>query len=182
MREINNTRSMRRCSACLSAFIIFLILNSTIAGQTSSQEAKNALTTINLTQKGIPADERAINSLLSKGPAIYGATSGRRAHIFKLDAGTDNLVDLAQIEGPAAIHHSLTIDANGSLWFGTMLDKVQTYMAARKKGIKLHLTEVSSLPITPDLHVGRLYRVLRPESARPIVEDMGRGADNQNHV
>lgn len=139
-----------------------------------AQESRNELKLISLTEKGIPAGERSIQSMITNGPVIYGATSGRRAHIFRFNPVTGEFRDLVQINGPVTVHHSLTMDGDGSLWFGTTLDKNQLYIASRRKGLNLHLTEVSKMPMTSDdLHVGYLYRVLRPESEQPVVEEMG---------
>jgi hypothetical protein len=154
-------------------FLLIFITEFLIAPVVHPQETRNELKLLSLTGKGIPAGERSIHSMTTKGGIIYGATSGRRAHIFRFNPATGEFRDIAQINGPVTIHHSLTLDSDESLWLGTTMDRTQLYFESRKKGEGLHLTEVSKMPITPDLHVGNLYRILKPDSEQPVIEEIG---------
>lgn len=69
----------------------------------------------------IPPEECAITSLVrGKNRKIYGATSGRRSHLFyySFSPEGDGVCDIGIIEGARSVRKSLCVDKNGKLWGG----------------------------------------------------------------
>jgi hypothetical protein len=67
----------------------------------------------------IPPDESAIRSLaVSPNGAIYGATSGRRSHLFVLDPQHGWVQPLGYLKGATTVHRSLVVAADGSVYIG----------------------------------------------------------------
>jgi hypothetical protein len=67
----------------------------------------------------VPPDESAIRSL-AVGPngLIYGATSGRRSHLFVLDPRHGWLQPLGYLKDVTTVHRSLVVAADGSVFIG----------------------------------------------------------------
>ncbi|MFC1574222.1 hypothetical protein ACFL30_03480 [Candidatus Latescibacterota bacterium] len=105
----------------------------------------NKLDIVNLRDRGIPADERSTNILIASGNIVYGATSGDKCHIFRFDTKTQELVDLAVIEGPNTIMKGLVLDGE-TLYAGTMLDRRQMWLEGRRRGGRSGGVGCSSLP------------------------------------
>jgi hypothetical protein len=64
----------------------------------------------------IPAGESAITSLCAAGKWVYGATSGRKVHVFAYCAlpGSEAVFDLCVLEGCVAAHNSIAwLDGHG---------------------------------------------------------------------
>jgi hypothetical protein len=82
----------------------------------------------------IAADESAITSLVETPSGdIYGGTTGRACHLFvfrpfyepgKLERQSNKVKHLGRISGQESIHHSLVIDPNGVIYFGTGLNEI----------------------------------------------------------
>lgn len=67
----------------------------------------------------IPAEESAIRSLaVAPGGALYGATSGRRSHLFVLFPVHGYVQPLGYLEGVNTVHHSLVISKSGDVYIG----------------------------------------------------------------
>lgn len=67
----------------------------------------------------IPPDESAIRSLVvAPGGAVYGATSGRRSHLFVLDPQHGYVQPLGYLKGVTSVHRSLVAAANGDVYIG----------------------------------------------------------------
>jgi sugar lactone lactonase YvrE len=68
----------------------------------------------------IPADESAIRSLaVAPNGALYGATSGRRSHLFVLFPVHGYVQPLGYLEGVNTVHHSLVVSRTGDVYLGT---------------------------------------------------------------
>lgn len=72
--------------------------------------------------KPIPPEECAITSLVT-GPdgRIFGATSGRRTHLFVYDPapGADHVIDLGVLEEGCGVRRSLVASSDGRIFAGT---------------------------------------------------------------
>lgn len=67
----------------------------------------------------IPPDESAIRSLaVAPNGAVYGATSGRRSHLFVLYPQHGYVQPLGYLKGVTTVHRSLAIAANGDVYIG----------------------------------------------------------------
>jgi len=69
----------------------------------------------------IPPEECAITSLCrGKNRKIYGASSGRKSHLFyySFSPEGDGVCDIGIIEGAKSIKNSLCVDKNGIIWGG----------------------------------------------------------------
>lgn len=69
----------------------------------------------------IPPEECAITSLVKgKNGKIYGATSGKRSHLFyySFSPDGDGVCDIGIIEGAISVRKSLCVDKNGKIWGG----------------------------------------------------------------
>jgi len=72
--------------------------------------------------KPIPPEECAITSLVtSLDDRIFGATSGRRAHLFVYDPapGADHVIDLGVLEEGCGVRRSLVASSDGRIFAGT---------------------------------------------------------------
>jgi hypothetical protein len=67
----------------------------------------------------IPSNESAIRSL-AVGPngVVYGATSGRRSHLFVLYPQHGYVQPLGYLKGVMTVHKSLVVDGNGDVYIG----------------------------------------------------------------
>lgn len=71
----------------------------------------------------IPAGESAITSLvIGADGCVYGGTTGKRAHLFKLDPSWGHVFPLGYIEGEESIFHSLAAAPDSSIYIGTSLN------------------------------------------------------------
>ncbi len=67
----------------------------------------------------IPAEESAIRSLaVAPNGALYGATSGRRSHLFVLFPVHGYVQPLGYLEGVHTAHHALVISRTGDVYVG----------------------------------------------------------------
>ncbi|HOK55878.1 MAG TPA: hypothetical protein PKV21_01300 [bacterium] len=69
----------------------------------------------------IPPEECAITSLCKgKNRKIYGATSGKRSHLFyySFSPEGDGVCDISIIEGAKSVKNSLCVDKTGKIWGG----------------------------------------------------------------
>ena len=67
----------------------------------------------------IPPDESAIRSLaVAPNGAVYGATSGRRSHLFVLYPQHGYVQPLGYLKGVTTVHRSLAVAANGDVYIG----------------------------------------------------------------
>ena len=69
----------------------------------------------------IPADESAIRALsVAPDGRLYGATSGKRSHLFMLDPVHGYVLPLGFLEGVSAVEGSLVISRAGDVFIGTV--------------------------------------------------------------
>ncbi|HUJ21336.1 MAG TPA: hypothetical protein VLX58_07445 [Bryobacteraceae bacterium] len=67
----------------------------------------------------IPPDESAIRALaVSPQGLIYGATSGKRSHLFVLDPQHGYVQPLGWLPGVTTVHHALAISNAGDVYIG----------------------------------------------------------------
>ncbi len=67
----------------------------------------------------IPPDESAIRSLaVAPSGAVYGATSGRRSHLFVLYPRHGYVQPLGYLKGVTSVHRSVVVAANGDVYIG----------------------------------------------------------------
>ncbi len=70
----------------------------------------------------IPPDESAMRSLaVAPNGAIYGATSGRRSHLFVLYPQHGYVQPLGYLKGVTTVHRSLVVAANGDVYIGSSI-------------------------------------------------------------
>ncbi|MBI4875135.1 MAG: hypothetical protein HY822_10935 [Acidobacteria bacterium] len=67
----------------------------------------------------IPSDESAVRSLtVAPSGVLYGATSGKRSHLFTLDPLHGYVVPLGFLKGVTAVHRSLVVSEAGDVYIG----------------------------------------------------------------
>ncbi|MBZ5591760.1 MAG: hypothetical protein LAP39_05960 [Acidobacteriia bacterium] len=67
----------------------------------------------------IPPDESAIRSLaVAPDGTVYGATSGRRSHLFVLYPQHGYVQPLGYLKGATTVHRSVVVSANGDVYVG----------------------------------------------------------------
>jgi len=67
----------------------------------------------------IPSDESAIRSLtVAPDGKIYGATSGKRSHLFVLDPEHGYVQPLGFLPGVTTVHHALVVSKSGDVYVG----------------------------------------------------------------
>jgi hypothetical protein len=68
----------------------------------------------------IPADESAIRALaVAPDGRLYGATSGKRSHLFMLDPVHGYVLPLGFLEGVSTVEGSIVISSAGDVYIGT---------------------------------------------------------------
>ncbi len=69
----------------------------------------------------IPADECAIRALaVAPDGRLYGATSGKRSHLFMLDPAHGYVLPLGFLEGVSAVEGALVVSRAGDVYIGTV--------------------------------------------------------------
>lgn len=69
----------------------------------------------------IPADESAIRALaVAPDGSLYGATSGKRSHLFMLDPVHGYVLPLGFLEGVSAVEGALVVSRAGDVYIGTV--------------------------------------------------------------
>ena len=126
----------------------------------------------------IPPDESAITSLvIGADGCLYGGTSGKRAHLFVLDAAWDHVFPLGHLPGEVSIYHSLVAAPDGSIFIGTSLHN-KGRIDGRGQDI---LAQYENYPgghiykFDPKKELESRKRMQRPDSDRtlPFVTDLG---------
>jgi len=70
----------------------------------------------------IPPGESAIRALaVSPGGALYGATSGKRSHLFVLYPVHGYVQPLGSLEGVSTVHRALVVSASGEVYIGASI-------------------------------------------------------------
>ena len=68
----------------------------------------------------IPSDESSIRSLtVAPDGKIYGATSGKRSHLFVLDPEHGYVQPLGFLPGVTTVHHSVVVSRSGDVYIGS---------------------------------------------------------------
>ena len=74
----------------------------------------------------IPADESPVTALLAHSNGkVYGATSGRRAHLFVYDFRVNKVFPRGRLPGAKGVHHALAEGADGTVYIGTGLNEIE---------------------------------------------------------
>ena len=80
----------------------------------------------------IPADDTPITALLAHtNGKVYGATSGKRAHLFVNDYRTNKVFPLGMIPETRGVHHALVEGAEGAVYIGTGLNEIELATLSR---------------------------------------------------
>ena len=132
----------------------------------------NQTATINLRDRGFPADERSTNILIPSGDVVYGATSGDTCHIFRFDPKSKETKILASIEGPNTVLKGMVIDGN-EMYVGTMLTKRQLWLSGRKRGGIYELEDANLYQIDESWNTGRLYKITGISGDNPTIKSIG---------
>ncbi|MBN1293388.1 MAG: hypothetical protein JXB48_16225 [Candidatus Latescibacteria bacterium] len=138
----------------------------------------NKLDIINMRDSGIPADERSTNVMISSGNSVYGATSGDRCHIFRLNPETQELTDLAAIDGPNTVMKGMVLDGD-TIYVGTMLDRRQMWLEGRRRGGTYEELDAHLYQIDDSWNTGHLYKITGIKGNNPQVEDLGIPVEGQ---
>jgi len=71
----------------------------------------------------IPSDESAVHALATAPDGtLYGATSGKRSHLFLMSPVHGYVVPLGFLKGVSAVQRSLVVAQNGDVYIGTSPD------------------------------------------------------------
>jgi len=81
----------------------------------------------------IPADSSPITALLAHSNGkVYGATSGKRAHLFVFDSRVNKVFPLGELpEGAKGVHHAVVEGADGRVFVGTGLNETELLTLSR---------------------------------------------------
>ena len=160
--------------------ILFLIAVLFLAASLSSAKlyTYNQLDTVNLNDLGIPADERSTNILIPAGKVAYGATSGDRCHIFRYDPASNQMKDLAVVDGPNTVLKGMVRDGS-TLYVGTMLTRKQLWWEDHRRGGKLDELDANLVTIDNTWKTGHLYRITGADGNSPKLEDLGVPVEGQ---
>lgn len=158
-----------------TSLLVLLFCTGTSLGKTL---VYNELNTVNLSDRGIPADERSTNILLSSQNGIYGATSGDKCHVFRFDPQSEEIQVLATIDGPNTVMRGMVLDGD-TIYVGTMLSERQVWMKERESDDAWEFEDVNLIPIRDAYNTGHLYKISNIHSDRPNVEDLGTPVPNQ---
>ena len=127
----------------------------------------------------IPPDESAVTSLaIGADGNLYGATSGRRAHLFVLDPKWGHVLPLGHIPGAESVFHSLASAPDGSIYIGTSFNN---HGRPGEKGQDVLARSTKDFPgghiyrFEPDKELQSRKRMQRPDPGRPLpfIKDLG---------
>ena len=81
----------------------------------------------------IPADSSPITALLAHSNGkVYGATSGKRAHLFVFDSRVNKVFPLGRLpEEAKGVHHALAEGADGRVFIGSGLNEIELLTLTR---------------------------------------------------
>ena len=120
---------LKKTILTLYLVLIFLLVNNLSAQQTGTVTANQLR--LDLRHLGhppldvIPPGESAITSLIiGADGCLYGGTSGKRAHLFKLDPKWGHIYPLGFLPNEESIFHSLAAAPDSSIYIGTSLVNV----------------------------------------------------------
>ena len=124
----------------------------------------------------IPPDESAIRALsVAPDGTVYGATGGKRSHLFRLNPMHGYVEPLGVIPGVGAVHSSLVVALNGDVFIGTtpgghLLRYTPSANHANKAGVDSPLEVVDlGAPVagqsiyTLAIGQGRVYGLTSPD-------------------
>ncbi len=119
----------------------------------------------------IPPGESAITALvIGADGCLYGGTSGKRAHLFRLDPKWGHVFPLGYIPGEESIYHSLAAAPDTSIYVGTSLYnrgridlRGQDVLAKYQDYAGGHIFRFDAAQ-----EVGSRKRMQKPESNRPV--------------
>ena len=135
----------------------------------------------------IPADSSPITALLAHSNGkVYGATSGKRAHLFVFDSRVNKVFPLGRLpEEAKGVHHALAEGADGRVFIGSGLNEIELLTLTRdmphgRRAIENQLWADIKAKYK-DYAGGRLYAYSPAKSdasvylpgARAEVEDLG---------
>ena len=105
----------------------------------------------------LPRDENAVTALVvGRDNRLYGATSGKKSHLFVYDKTLKKVVHLGKIGNDPAVYHSMAVSDNGNIFIGTTrwTDPSQVKVSTRFPGGWQQSAEVMN---QPDYVGGHLY-------------------------
>lgn len=81
----------------------------------------------------IPADSSPITALLSHSNGkVYGATSGKRSHLFVFDSRVNKVFPLGELpEAAKGVHHAILEGPDGRIFIGTGLNETELLTLTR---------------------------------------------------
>jgi hypothetical protein len=117
----------------------------------------------------IPSDESAVNALATAPDGtLYGATSGKRSHLFLMSPVHGYVVPLGFLKGVSAVQRSLVVSKDGDVYIGTSPDgHLLKYTPAGRRRDHIRIDEAAE---TTDLGVP-----VAGESIYALAIDRGRG-------
>lgn len=111
----------------VSGILIILLLSTVSYSQQTATITPNQLR-LDLRSLGrppldvIPPGESAVTALvIGQDGCLYGGTSGKKAHLFKLDPQWGHVFPLGYLPGEESIFHSLAPGPDGAIYIGTSL-------------------------------------------------------------
>lgn len=80
----------------------------------------------------IAADDSPVTALLSHSNGkVYGATSGRRSHLFAYDGRVNKVFPLGLLNGEKGVHHAIGEGEDGTVYVGTGLNELDLLVLTR---------------------------------------------------
>ena len=161
---------------------VLFLGRSSIAQQTSTVTANQLRLDLRLLghppKDVIPPGETAITSLvIGADGALYGGTSGTKAHLFRLDPKWGHVFPLGYLPGEESIYHSLVAHSDGAIYIGTSLRTVgrieergRDVLARYEKYAGGHIYRFD-----PRAELASRQRMQHPQPDRrvPFLQDMG---------
>jgi hypothetical protein len=122
----------------------------------------------------IPSDESAIRALtVAPNGAIYGATSGRRSHLFVLYPVHGYVQPLGYLDGVNTVHRAVVVSKSGDVYIGSSarVDNGGTVTINTQVGassaIRLSATSASRSALTPPARSPTLASRARRKASTP---------------
>ena len=157
----------------MKQYVCVLLSLPVLTGAASAKTLTyNQMTTVNMRDQGIPADERSTNVLLTRNNLVYGATSGDTCHVFRFDPKTLRITVLGTVRGPNTVVRGMVLDGD-TIYVGTMLTRRQLWLRARGTDKACELEDASLVQIRGSFNTGHLYRITGIEEPDPQIQELG---------
>jgi hypothetical protein len=111
----------------MRAIVLILLSSMALFAQRTTEYDRSVVSQVRIDMRElgyppvdvIPSGESAIRSLtVAPNGAIYGATSGRRSHLFVLYPQHGYVQPLGILEGVTAVHRAVVADREGNVYIG----------------------------------------------------------------